>query len=135
MELSEYKRSKAQIIGLILGPILFFFVLLFDFVPSKLVVTRMAAITVLMSVWWITEAIPLAATAILPMILYPLLGILKGKATAPIYFNSTIFLFIGGFMIVLTMEKWEIHKRLALLIIRTIEGGPSRIILSFMVES
>jgi sodium-dependent dicarboxylate transporter 2/3/5 len=135
MELSEYKRSKAQMIGLILGPILFFLVLLFDFVPGKPVVTRMAAIALLMAVWWVTEAIPLAATAILPMILYPLLGILKGKATAPIYFNSTIFLFIGGFMIALTMEKWNLHKRLALLTIRTIGGGPSRIILGFMVAS
>jgi len=135
MELSEYKRSKAQIIGLILGPVLFFLMLLFDFVPGKPVVTRMAAIAVLMAVWWITEAIPLAATAILPIILYPLLGILKGKATAPIYFNSTIFLFIGGFMIALTMEKWNLHKRLALLTIRTIGGGPSRIILGFMAAS
>lgn len=122
-------------IGLILGPVLFFLVLSFDFVPGKPVVTRMAAIAMLMSVWWITEAIPLAATAIIPMILYPLLGILKGKATAPIYFNSTIFLFIGGFMIALTMEKWNLHKRLALLTIRTIGGGPSRIILGFMVAS
>jgi len=135
MELSEYTRSKAQKIGLILGPILFLLVLLFDFVPGKPVVTRMAAIALLMSVWWITEAIPLAATAILPMILYPLMGILEGKATAPIYFNSTIFLFIGGFMIALTMEKWDLHKRLALLTIRTIGGGPSRIILGFMIAS
>jgi sodium-dependent dicarboxylate transporter 2/3/5 len=135
MELSEFTRSKAQMIGLILGPILFFFVLLIDFVPGKPVVTRMAAIALLMSVWWITEAIPLAATAILPMILYPLMGILEGKATAPIYFNSTIFLFIGGFMIALTMEKWDLHKRLALLTIRTIGGGPSRIILGFMAAS
>ncbi|MFC1815504.1 SLC13 family permease [Thermodesulfobacteriota bacterium] len=135
MELSEYKRSKAQMIGLILGPILFLLVLLFDFVPGKPVVTRMAAISLLMAVWWITEAIPLAATAIVPMILYPLMGILKGSATAPIYFNSTIFLFIGGFMIALTMEKWNLHKRLALLTIRTIGGGPSRIILGFMAAS
>jgi di/tricarboxylate transporter len=82
-----------------------------------------------------TEAIPLAATAILPMILYPLTGILEGKATAPIYFNSTIFLFIGGFMIALTREKWDLHKRLALVTIRTIGGGPSRIVLGFMVAS
>ncbi|MBN1848919.1 MAG: SLC13/DASS family transporter [Deltaproteobacteria bacterium] len=135
MELGEFKRSKAQMIGLILGAILFFLVLLFDFVPGKPVVTRMAAVAVLMAVWWITEAIPLAATAILPMILFPLMGILKGSATAPIYFNSTIFLFIGGFMIALTMEKWNLHKRLALLTIRTIGGGPSRIILGFMAAS
>jgi len=135
MELTEYKRSKVQMTGLILGPVLFFLILTIDFVPGKPVVTRMAAIALLMSVWWITEAIPLAATAILPMILYPLTGILAGKATAPIYFNSTIFLFIGGFMIALTMEKWALHKRLALLTIRTIGGGPSRIIFGFMVAS
>jgi len=135
MELPEYKRSKAQMIGLLLGPIVFFLALLIDFVPGNPVVTRMAAVALLMSVLWITEAIPLAATAILPMVLYPLLGILEGKATAPIYFNSTIFLFIGGFMIALTMEKWDLHKRLALLTIRAIGGGPSRIILGFMVAS
>jgi sodium-dependent dicarboxylate transporter 2/3/5 len=135
MELTEHNRSKTQMAGLVLGPVLFFLILATDFVPGKPVVTRMAAIALLMSVWWITEAIPLAATAILPMILYPLTGILAGKATAPIYFNSTIFLFIGGFMIALTMEKWELHKRLALLTIRTIGGGPSRIIFGFMVAS
>ncbi len=135
MKPSEYKKSKTQMVGLILGPILFFVVLLFDFVPNKPAVTRMAAVAVLMAVWWVTEAIPLAATSILPMILYPLMGILKGNATAPIYFNSTIFLFIGGFMIALTMEKWNLHKRLALFTIKTIGGGPSRIVLGFMVAS
>jgi len=130
------KRTKTQIAGLFLGPVLFFLVLLlFDFVPAKPVVTRMAAVSLLMAVWWITEAIPLAATALLPMVLYPLLGILKGKTTAPIYFNSTIFLFMGGFMIALTMEKWNLHKRLALLTIKLIGGGPSRIILGFMAAS
>ncbi|ACN13893.1 predicted Na(+)-dicarboxylate cotransporter (solute carrier family 13 protein) [Desulforapulum autotrophicum HRM2] len=135
MKFSKHTRSKAQMVGLIFGPVLFFLVLSFDFVPGKPVVTRMAAIALLMSIWWITEAIPLAGTAILPMILYPLMGILAGKATAPIYFNSTIFLFIGGFMIALTMEKWDLHRRLALLTIRTIGGGPSRIILGFMAAS
>ncbi len=135
MNLSKHTRSNAQIAGLISGPILFALVLFIDFVPAKPVVSRMAAIALLMSVWWITEAIPLAGTAILPMILYPLMGILPGKATAPIYFNSTIFLFIGGFMIALTMEKWDLHKRLALLTIRAIGGGPSRIIFGFMVAS
>ena len=135
MDVKEHQRSKAQIAGLILGPVFFFIVLSFDFVPGEPIVTRMAAIAVLMSVWWVTEAIPLAATAILPIILYPLLGILKGKATAPIYFNSTIFLFIGGFMIALTMEKWNLHKRLALITIRAIGGGPARIVLGFMAAS
>jgi sodium-dependent dicarboxylate transporter 2/3/5 len=126
----------SQKIGLILGAVLFFIVILFfDFDPEKPIVTRMAAVAVLMAVWWITDAIPLFATALLPMLLYPLLGILKGKATAPIYINSTIFLFIGGFMIALTMEKWQLHRRIALFIIRLIGGGHSRIVLGFMAAA
>jgi sodium-dependent dicarboxylate transporter 2/3/5 len=129
-------RSLSQTIGLVSGPALFLLILLaFDFDPAKPSVTRMAAVAVLMAVWWITDAIPLFATALLPMILYPTLGILNGKATAPIYFNSTIFLFIGGFMIALTMEKWQLHRRMALFIIRLIGGGPSRIVLGFMAAA
>lgn len=126
-------RSLTQNIGLILGPTLFLIVILFfDFDPDKPMITRMAAVAILMATWWITDALPLFATALLPMVLYPLLGILKGKATAPIYINSTIFLFLGGFMIALTMEKWQLHRRIALFIIKTIGGGPSRIVLGFM---
>ncbi|MBW2143493.1 MAG: SLC13/DASS family transporter, partial [Deltaproteobacteria bacterium] len=125
-------RTKVQNAGLILGPVLFITMLFFDLDPGKPVVTRMAAVTILMAAWWITDAIPLAATALLPMVLYPILGILKGKATAPIYINSTIFLFLGGFMIALAMEQWNLHKRIALRIIRLVGGGPSRIVLGFM---
>jgi len=125
-------RTKVQNAGLILGPMLFIMMLFFDLDPGKPVVTRMAAITLLMAAWWITDAIPLAATALLPMVLYPILGILEGKATAPIYINSTIFLFLGGFMIALAMEQWNLHKRIALRIIRLVGGGPSRIVLGFM---
>ena len=102
--------SLFQKLGFVLGPVLFFVVLQADLQPDKPVVTRMATVAVLMAVWWITEASPLAATALIPMILYPLLGILKGKATAPIYVNSTIFLFLGGFMIAICMEKWNLHR-------------------------
>jgi len=129
-------RSITQKTGLILGPLLFIIVLLFfDFNPENPIITRMAAIAILMAVWWITEAIPLFATALLPMILYPLMGILKSNDTAPIYFNSTILLFLGGFMIALTMEKWNLHKRISLLIIRFVGGGPGRIVLGFMMAS
>ena len=135
-EKSGPARSTSQVIGLYLGPALFFIVILFfDLDPEKPIVTRMAAVAILMAVWWITDAIPLFATALLPMLLYPLLGILKGKATAPIYINSTIFLFMGGFMIALTMEKWQLHRRIALYIIRLIGGGPSKIILGFMAAA
>ena len=124
-----------QKVGLILGPALFLVTNLFDLEPGNPAVTRMAAVALLMATWWITEAIPLFATALLPLVLFPLLGIERGGVTAPIYFNSIIVLFLGGFMIALTMEKWNLHHRIALKIIRTIGGGPARIVLGFMVAA
>ncbi|MDY6933816.1 MAG: SLC13 family permease [Spirochaetota bacterium] len=137
MKRKQYEANKTTIqkIGLVLGPILFISMMFMDLTPDNPIATRMAAVAILMAVWWITDAIPLAATALIPMIMLPLLGILKGKETAPIYFNSIIFLFIGGFMIALTMEKWNLHKRIALWIIRAIGGGTSRIILGFMLAA
>ena len=95
----------------------------------------MAAVALLMATWWITDAIPLFATALLPLLLYPLLGIEQTRATAPVYFNSTIVLFLGGFMIALTMEKWDVHRRIALRVIRSVGGGPARIVLGFMLAA
>jgi len=135
MTTETYRRTHLQNIGLILGPLLFFAMLSLDIVPDKPIVGRMAAVAVLMATWWITEAIPLAATAIMPMVLFPILGIMTGKATAPLYVNSTIFLFMGGFMIALAMERWDLHRRIALLVIKTIGGSPSQIILGFMGAS
>jgi sodium-dependent dicarboxylate transporter 2/3/5 len=135
VEASPEAKSLSQKIGLLLGPILFFATLFLDLDLSRPEVTRMAAVAALMATWWITDAIPLSATALLPLVLYPLLGIMKTRECAPIYVNSTIFLFIGGFMIAVTMEKWTLHKRIALWIIRRIGGGPSRIILGFMVAA
>ncbi len=129
------EKNLIQWVGLILGPILFILVNFLDLEPGNPVVTRMAAVAALMATWWITEAIPLAATALLPLVLYPLLGIERGGDTAPIYFNSTIALFLGGFMIALVMEKWNLHRRIALKIIQTIGGGPSLIVLGFMMAA
>jgi sodium-dependent dicarboxylate transporter 2/3/5 len=132
-EATSDTRRTGQRVGLVLGPILFCAALLLNLGSSE--VTAMAAVAILMATWWITDAIPLSATALLPLVLYPVLGIMKTRECAPIYVNSTIFLFIGGFMIAVTMEKWRLHKRIALWIIRRIGGGPSRIILGFMVAA
>ncbi len=96
---------------------------------------RMAAVAALMALWWIGEAVPLAVTSLMPLILYPLLGILPSEDVAPNYTNHLVFLFMGGFMIALAMEKWNFHKRIALVIIRFIGNSPSRIILGFMVAT
>jgi len=97
--------------------------------------TRMAAVAVLMAGWWITEAIPIPATALLPVALFPLLGIIPGKATAAVYFNHIIFLFIGGFLFAIAMERWNLHRRIALRIILLFGTRPRRLLLGFMVAT
>jgi sodium-dependent dicarboxylate transporter 2/3/5 len=125
-----------QYIGLFLGPGLALLVLLFlDLDPDNVAVTRTAAVATLMAVWWITEAIPIPATALLPVALFPVFGVMSGKAVAATYFNNIIFLFIGGFLMALAMQKWNLHRRIALRIILMVGTGPRRMILGFMVAT
>lgn len=96
---------------------------------------RMAAVTALMACWWVTEAIPLAATSLLPLLCLPLLGLLDGESTAALYVNSTIFLFLGGFMLGRCMETWGLHRRVALRILAAVGTGPREIILGLMLAT
>jgi sodium-dependent dicarboxylate transporter 2/3/5 len=129
-------RNLKQIIGLWLGPTAALGMLLFvDLDPDNAAITRTASVAILMAVWWITEAIPIPATALLPVALFPLLGIMDGKAVATTYFNDVIFLFIGGFIMALAMQRWNLHRRVALWTVRLIGTGPKRIVLSFMVAT
>lgn len=95
----------------------------------------MAAIAALMAIFWMTEAIPLAATALIPIVLFPLGGILDSGTIAKSYINSIIFLFIGGFLIALSMERWNLHRRIALTIIQVIGRRADLLILGFMIAS
>jgi sodium-dependent dicarboxylate transporter 2/3/5 len=95
----------------------------------------MAGVAILMAIWWMTEIIPLAVTALLPVALFPILGIMNGKAVASTYFNHIIFLFIGGFLMALAMEKWHLHRRIALKLLLIIGLSPSRLLLGFMITS
>ncbi len=127
--------SRGRTAGLWLGPAAFLLLMVFPVDPGNPAASHLAAVALLMAVWWVTDAIPLFATALLPLALYPLLGIMAGRETAPIYFNSTMALFLGGFMIALTMEKWGLHRRIALGVIHAVGGGPARIVLGFMVAA
>ncbi|WP_077328098.1 SLC13 family permease [Virgibacillus siamensis] len=128
--------KPAQLIGLFLGPALFVLTLLF-FQPEGLNDASQAilASTIWIAVWWITEALPIPVTSLLPIILFPLTGGLDIGATTSSYGDDTIFLFMGGFMIALAMEKWNLHKRIALSIISIIGTNTERIILGFMVAT
>jgi sodium-dependent dicarboxylate transporter 2/3/5 len=106
-----------------------------DLDPANPLVTRTAAVAAWMAIWWLTEALPLAATALLPLALFPLLGVATGKAIAGAYINSTIFLFLGGFLLALAMERWQLHRRIALLIIGVAGGRPDTLVLGFMLAA
>ncbi len=122
-------------VGLWLGLAAFALLLIYPAAPDNPPASRLAAVAALMAIWWMSEAIPLFATALMPLVLFPLLGIMPGRDTAPIYLNSTIVLFIGGFMIALTMQKWNLHRRIALDIIHRVGGGPARLVLGFMIAA
>lgn len=93
------------------------------------------AVTMLMAIWWISEAIPIAATALLPVALFPLLQVMSTASTTGAYANHLVFLFLGGFLIAMAMQKWNLHRRIAMHIIRAVGVDPSRIILGFMLAT
>ncbi len=129
-------RRLSSRIGLYTGPLLALFLILFaDLSPGHPAVTRTAAIALWMATWWMTEALPLAVTALLPFVLFPLLGIMNGKLVAPQYFNHIIFLFIGGFMVALAMERWNLHRRIALRTLMVVGTQPKNILLGFMLTT
>ena len=128
-------RSNSQNIGLILGPLLFFLILFFlspESMPKE--ATAVLASTVWIATWWISEAIPIPVTSLLPIVLFPLTGAVEGAVTSA-YADNTIFLFLGGFVIAIAMEKWNLHRRIAISIIAFVGTSTQRIILGFMVAT
>ena len=121
----------------LVGGLIFFSVLLLMPLPEGMTPSgkRLLAVAALMACWWIGEGTAIAVTALLPLVLFPLLGIMPSKLVAPNYTNHFVFLFLGGFMIALAMEKWNFHKRLALWIISAIGTGLHRIVLGFMIAA
>ena len=96
-ERESVQATMRNKVGLALGPIAMVLVwLLFDLDPDNSSVTAMAAIAVLMAIWWVTEAIPIAATALVPVVLFPLMGVMRGADVAREYMSWLIFLFLDG---------------------------------------
>ncbi|MBT3602849.1 MAG: DASS family sodium-coupled anion symporter [Candidatus Latescibacteria bacterium] len=136
MSLAANTPSTLSRTGLWLGPLIGFLLIAFvDLKPDNPAVTRTAAVALWMAIWWITEAVPLAATALLPVALFPLLGIMNGKTVAPLYFNHIIFLFIGGFLVALAMQYWQLHKRIALRLLLLFGGCPRCTLTGFMIAT
>lgn len=129
-------KLTKQNIGLFLGPIMFIIILIF-FHPEGLnkPANAVLASATWVAIWWITEALHIAITALLPIILFPLSGGLELKATTASYGHKYIFLFFGGFVLALAIEKWNLHKRIALTIIRIVGTNVVHIILGFMIAT
>lgn len=123
-------------IGLLLGPLLFVLIQLF-LRPENLSLAGVAvlATTVWMAVWWITEAVPIAVTALLPIVLFPLTGGVDLEVTTAAYGHRYVFLFLGGFLIAMTIEKWNLHRRIALNTISLIGSNVRMIILGAMTAT
>jgi len=125
-----------NITGFIIGPVIFLLILFFvDLEPGKPEVTYTLAIAFIMAVWWITEIIPLSVTSLLPVVLFPVLGVMNGKEVSSTYFNYVIFLFAGGFLVALAMEKWNLHRRIALRILLITGTSPLWLLFGFMLAS
>ncbi len=123
-------------IGFFLGPAVFAALLLLPAPEGmKPEAWRVAAVTALMAIWWITEAIPIPATSLLPIALFPLLGVMPSKAASTPYANHLIYLFMGGFFLAVTMERWNLHRRIALHTIKLVGVSPARMVLGFMVAT
>ena len=127
---SIYKK-----IGLIAGPIVFLILYNFPFVLLTPEADKVVSVAAWMVIWWITEAVSISVTALIPLTFFPLLGIMDMKTVAANYGSPIVFLFFGGFVIALALEKVMLHKRIALNIIRLTGTSPNRVVLGFMIAT
>ncbi len=127
--------EKTKLITLLGGPMMFLLILFWNPFSLDIIQNRVLACVGWMLVWWISEVVPMAVTSLLPIILFPLLNILSIEKTCLSYSNRFIFLFLGGFMLALAMEKWNLHRRLALNIVKKTGTSADRIILGFFIAT
>ncbi len=132
----ELTKNNKQYFFQALGPALaalFWFV--FELDPANHNVSLMAGVAAWMCVWWFSEAVNLAITALVPVLVLPALGMADAKIVAQQYSDSIIFLFIGGFMLAFAIEKWQFHKRIALKILSVLGKNPSTILMGVMLAT
>lgn len=131
----EKKVLVRKRIGLLAGVVLAFIV--YFAMPNDLeqAARLTAAVASLMAVWWMTEAIPLAATALVPLVLFPALNVAPIEEVAPPYANDIIFLFMGGFLLALALQRWNLHRRIALATVLLVGTKPRQLIGGFMIAT
>lgn len=133
----RFSESLVHEVGLLAGPVLAIGVYLFlgGFPELGEDARRLAGVATLMAVWWVSEAVPLAATALLPIVCFPVLGIVSITDTGARYGHPLIFLFMGGLMLGKGLERWGAHRRLALYIILLVGTSPRRIVAGVMIAA
>ena len=129
-------RATYQNIGLFLGPTLFF-ILALSPTPDglSLAAWNTVAIVALLATWWATEAIPVPAASLLPLVLLPIMGVTTNKGASLPYAAPVIFLLLGGFIAAMAMQKWDLHRRIALHILARVGDNPYALIAGFMATS
>lgn len=129
-------RSRHQVIGLFLGPLIAG-LMIFAGPPENLSQPgwMTASVGILMAVWWATEAVPIAVTALLPIVVFPLLGIATIQDTTAPYANKVIYLFLGGFIVAFAMQRWNLHRRMALTVLQHVGGNGRSLVGGFMLAS
>ena len=121
---------------LFLGPLLFFAILFWGPVEGLPDAAQaVLAATVWIALWWVFEVVPISVTALLPIILFPMASGMDLSTTTAAYGHKYIFLYMGGFMIAIALEKWNLHKRIALFIIDAVGSNIQRIVLGFMLAT
>jgi len=122
-------------VALIAGPLFFAVLMLFGSSSFNHQINSTIAVGGWILIWWVTEAVPIPVTALLPLILFPVTGVLDLNATAVNYANPTIFLYMAGFIFALAMEKQGLHLRIALYIVRWVGTESNKIVLGFMIAT
>ena len=137
--------NRGKLLALVAGPILgllTYFLLPESYINSQGVETAFPyagracmGVTVWMAIWWFTEALPIAATAMIPLVVYPLLQITSAKAAMSNYASGTIFLFLGGFLLAAGIHRWHLDRRIALLTLRLFGTQPKQMVLGLMLAT
>jgi sodium-dependent dicarboxylate transporter 2/3/5 len=135
MDALKERFATSRLIGLIAGPALFAVAAGFTWPDMPAPAARALGIVAWMAIWWMTEVVPLAVTAMLPLVLFPACGILKASEVAPPYANHFVMLMMGGFFLAEAMQRHDLHRRMALGIVARVGGGPRRLVLGFMVAA
>jgi sodium-dependent dicarboxylate transporter 2/3/5 len=132
---TERSGPTGRLVGLIVGGGLFLFLMFAPGLPLDRAQRAVAATTALTAVLWVTVAVPVAAASLVPVTLFTLLGVMPASQAAPLYMGDLVMLFLGAFIVALGLERWDVHKRIALFVIDSFGSSRRSLVLGFMVAA